>query len=620
MSFDMDNSYRVLLIDDDPDQAEMVSEYLRMSGFQQVDWVGDLHSLWDKLQTQAFDIMLLDYVLPDGTGLDALAGMAERELNIPVVMVTGQGDERVAVQALQRGAADYLIKTGDYLLTLPSLIRKTVNSYSLQQSFQKSLQKIQYQATLLNNVRDAIVVWNLEGQITYWSPAATMLYGWSADERLGRAVNEVYLQAFTPPIVVPREGDTVGQHIVRRYETASRRTIWVSSRISVLRDPALGNRTIGFMDVTHDITKRVEAEHALRSERNFVSAVLDTVGSLVVVIDDEGRIVRFNRAFEQLQGSTFEEIRGKYAWDILVVPEESAGMMRVLQSIYSGEFPRKHESSLKTRSRGVRRIAWSNTAMTGRNGQVEFVIATGLDITEQRAAQTHLTQVARLTTLGELASGVAHQINNPLTTIIADAQILLRKMPPDMDGRDSAEAIEQAGWRVQDVVQRLLDFSRPSTDSFKLLSVNQTVQAALQLIGVHIEANGVSLETNLDPNLPQVRGNPRQLEDLWVNLLLLARDATAEGQDHHIQVNSHLLPTGEVALDICDDGLPVPLEARAAIFEPNFVGSSFGRGTGMELSICREIVRQHSGRISVESAQGHDTIFRVTLRPEDELR
>jgi two-component system NtrC family sensor kinase len=200
-----------------------------------------------------------------------------------------------------------------------------------------------------------------------------------------------------------------------------------------------------------------------------------------------------------------------------------------------------------------------------------------------------------------------------LTTIIADAQILLRKLPAKQSGRDSAEAIEQAGWRLQQVVQRLMDFSRPATDSLVSVSVNETIRRALSLVGTQIEAIGCRLKVHLSDELPPVRGNPRQLEDLWVNLLLLARDASNNGSGHTIHVNSRPGPSHSVIVEVCDNGKNIPADKLLSIFEPDFVGPAGTRGTGLELSICREIVRQHQGEITAESPPGRDTIFRVTL-------
>ncbi len=134
-------AYRILVVDDDTAQAEMMREFLRLSGFKQIDRASDIHGFWQILSQHDYDIILLDYRLPDGTGLDVLDQMARRKRQIPVIMVTGQGNERIAAQAILRGASDYLLKSGDYLVTLPALIQKSIQAHNLKLSMQKSLEQ-----------------------------------------------------------------------------------------------------------------------------------------------------------------------------------------------------------------------------------------------------------------------------------------------------------------------------------------------------------------------------------------------------------------------------------------------------------------------------------------------
>ncbi len=505
----MTDLMHVLVVDDNEDHARLAAEFLQMSGPFAVKMAQDMEAMWGLLAAEACDVVLLDYNLPDGTGLEALAQLAVRGHRIPVVMVTGRGDERVAAQAIQQGAIDYVVKSGDYLRMLPALVEKSVRTHQLILSAQRSLEQIRYQALLLDNVLDAVVVWNLEGQITFWNRAAERLFGGNAQERLGRPAAEFYWPAFKPPIEPPPPGTDLVD-VERRYQPQPGKEIWVSSNLTALHDPS--GKLQGYMDVARDITARKQLE-------------------------------------AQIQ-----------------------------------------------------------------------------------AAQTQLTQAARMAAIGELASGVAHQISNPLTTVIAEAQILLRALADDQAVCESAEAIEQAGWRAQGAVQRLLDFSRPASTMQETLAINETIQHALTLVGGQIESAGVMLQLELAPNLPPFHGNARQIEDLWVNLLLMARDATANGQPHRIIVRTRPikvlsplpLKVGEyrpaepwhspgTEVEVNDDGEIIPPEQLASIFEPVFTGPTAGRGTGLELSICREIVRQHRGQIRAASANGQGTTFTVIL-------
>jgi PAS domain S-box-containing protein len=626
-----ETAYRVLIVDDDQAQAEMVGEFLRISGFNEIGYASDIRSLWRLLKERgstAFDIVLLDYKLPDGTGLDVLDQMAKRDQQIPVVMVTGQGNERVAAQAIQRGASDYLLKSGDYLITLPALIHKSIHAHQLKLSIQQSMEQVRYQAILLNNVRDAVVVWDLSGQITYWNPAATALFGWSAEERLGRPVAQIYIPVFTPPIVLPKDGEPGAAHVVRKFVNHAGKTVWVSSRVTALRDEKQADRLIGYMDVLHDITRNIEAEQALReSEARYRAIVEDYQTELICRFKANGTLTFVNEVYCRYFGKTRAELLGMNF--LYFVPEHERPKL-IQHFITFG--PEKHVGTLEHQvnvpEQGLRWMQRTDRAIFDGRGRIFEFQSVGRDITDRKkmeleikAAQAHLVQAARMATIGEVAAGVAHQIYNPLTTIIADAQILMRSLPKDEAGRDSAEAIEQAGWRLQQVVQRLMEFSRPTSEALDKISVTETIRAAVSLISSSIENAGIQLKVELDEELPAILGNQRQLESLWVNLLLLARDATENGFGKLIRIASRREAADTAVIEVSDDGRLIPADQLATIFEPNFVGPKSGRGTGIEFSICREIVRQHGGQIIAEvtypqgsaSSSAHRTTLRVSL-------
>jgi PAS domain S-box-containing protein len=487
---------RVLLVDDDINYSSLVRDVLGFAENYSIDRAANLHEMWLLLDQNSYDALLLDYSFPDGSGLDALKKMVEQKRRLPIIIVTGRGDERVAAQAIQQGATDYLVKSPETVFELPVLINKAVRNYAYQIERIRSLEKIRYQALLLENVRDAVVVWDSMGVITYWNPAAERLYGWPAAQMIGRPSLEAYAAIFSPAPVPISAGSSSPLEVERSARTNLGETIWIGSRITELHDEYAGNPFLGYIDVTRDITMRKKAE-------------------------------------EQIQ-----------------------------------------------------------------------------------AAQASLVESARLAALGELASGVAHQINNPLTAIIAEAQILGRQLAPDSAERESTANIEEAGWKAQQAVQDLLEFSRSSPDTQQNVSVNETIQKAVRMVGAPIQAGGGGLEIQLAENLPAVPGYAARLEDLWVNLLLLARDAVADGTPHRIFVRSNARGGEAVIVEVEDDGRVIPAHELETLFEPHFTGAVAGRGNGMEFSICREIVRQHGGQIRASSSADFGTIVTVEFPTE----
>jgi two-component system NtrC family sensor kinase len=233
---------------------------------------------------------------------------------------------------------------------------------------------------------------------------------------------------------------------------------------------------------------------------------------------------------------------------------------------------------------------------------------------EIRQAQTQLVRVARLAAAGELAAGVAHQINNPLTTVIADAQLLLKTVGPDHPGYASASAIFQAGWRAQRVVQRLLNFSRPDEGQFVPTAINDTILEALDLVSAHLERGGVELRIHLGSDLPPVPANGHQLEEVWINLLMNARDALVETRPGVIIIASRLAQEERaVVVEVADNGRGIGEPERDRVFAPFFTTKDRGRGNGLGLSVCQSIVADHGGKISFHSQNGEGTTFWVRL-------
>lgn len=483
--------HRILIVDDEYLEGELILAFLERIGQFQATQASSLQELWTCLADQSYDIILMDYRLPDGTGLDALAELPVRGYSIPVIMLTGQGDERIAAMSIQKGARDYLVKGNDIFTSLPARIEKAIHDHEMQRIAEKSLEQIRYQALLLNNVRDAVVVWDIRGKITFWNPAAERLFGRRADEMLHHDASSHYLNLFSNPIRLPEPERTTGQQVERDFTDANGETVWVSSQVSLLHDFGRQGQAIGYMDVCRDITKSKKLEEKL------------------------------------------------------------------VQSAWMASF-------------------------------------------------------------GELATGVAHQINNPLTTIIAEAQMLLRELPAGHDYRDYVEAIEQAGWRTQNIVQKLIEFSAPSNGSFENLNLNHSIENALQLISESIRVSGHTLETNLAHDLPLVHGDVRRLETLWVNLLLHLWDTDRAEKTGTIQIRSMPRPHGGVQVEIQDFCHPTAPENLKTFFEPQLSSPTSRWETGIELSICREIVHQHHGQIFVESNPLLGTILCITLPSGEE--
>jgi signal transduction histidine kinase len=232
-------------------------------------------------------------------------------------------------------------------------------------------------------------------------------------------------------------------------------------------------------------------------------------------------------------------------------------------------------------------------------------------LSDLRQAQAHLMRTARLSAAGEVAAGVAHQINNPLTAVIAESHLLLKRLAPDSPEHESVVAIQQAAHRAGSVAQRLLNLSRPRPFEMHPLDVNLSIQSAISLVAAQIEPIA-RLAVDLAPGLPMIEGSEDHLAEVWINLLINARDAVGKVGDGVIKVTTGLDVNGDaIEVAVQDNGAGISAEHLERVFDPFFTTKE--QGTGLGLSICHDIVTRHGGSIRVESKEGQGATFTVTL-------
>ncbi len=233
---------------------------------------------------------------------------------------------------------------------------------------------------------------------------------------------------------------------------------------------------------------------------------------------------------------------------------------------------------------------------------------------EQKAMQSQLIRAVRLSALGELAAAVAHEINNPLTTILGDAELLAQDTPPDSPEHESAQAILRAGLRAKRAVERMLALTRVESEAAPQ-DLNRTIREIVDLITPHIRKQRITFSAELSPHPLPVMAIPGQLEDVWLNLLLNAYDAVvSKGNAGHITVRSRRADDGHTAEVLVEDnGIGIPSEHLGRVFDPFFTTKPRGRGTGLGLYLCKQIVRDHHGNIAIESTPGEGTCVTVRL-------
>lgn len=372
--------------------------------------------------------------------------------------------------------------------------------------------------------------------------------------------------------------------------------------------------------IVHDITRRQQAEEELRRERNFVSAVLDTIGALVVVLDREGRIVRFNRMCERVTGYSFADVKHRQLWEFLLTADEIGPVRGIFEKLRAGDFPLNFENFWITKDGRWRLIAWSNTTLANDDGRIEYVIGTGVDVTEQRQAEAQLRHSnAELQTrnaeLDAFAHTVAHDIKNPLHLIIGYTELLslYSNRYTSADKLEILQAVQSQARKLNDITDNLLLLAEVRQNAFTLrpLDMDAIVTEVRQRL---IDQLDDQVEVRQPSLWPNALGYAPWVEEVWMNYLSNALKYM--NRPGCIELGAAPIANGQICFWVHDDGIGVPPEEQAQLFTAFFQTSRAKRGGhGLGLSIVKRIIERLGGTVSVESSgiPGEGSTFSFTL-------
>ena len=375
------------------------------------------------------------------------------------------------------------------------------------------------------------------------------------------------------------------------------------------------------------VVENASLTQELRRSERFREHVLDSMAGALVAVDLRGVVLSFNRAAEDLLGFRGAEVLGHPFGELVGVDGEAA----LHATLEHGHEAVREETLLRARDGAPVPVSLTTSLLRNEKRGVYGAIATFVDLTPLKRAEEHARQLDRLAALGRFTSSVAHEIRNPLTGIAAGVQYLSRGIPPADPQRENLEFILNEIRRLDRIVQDLFDITHPRRLQLLVCPIEETVQRAVQCLEALFNARGVTVALELAPHTPPVPHDPDQLEQVIINLLKNAVEASAPGATVRVRVAAVPAPGGRggrraaragpapglpaVQLQVEDEGCGIAPEAQQTLFEPFFTTKP--GGTGLGLYISHDIVKRHGGRLAVNSEPGRGTTFTVELPLEN---
>ncbi len=479
-------------------------------------------------------------------------------------------------------------------------------------------------ALILANIRDAVYMTDLDGVVTYWNEGCTRLFGWTAEEKIGRPVNEHLPEAESAAIIAAvgaiREGrDIADEWLVSRKDGSQ---IWVDVRVSLIRDEQ--GRPLRILGLSHDISDRKRAEESLRQSQERLRVAIETTGLGLLDYELATGTVEYSPGWKRQLGYEPHEISKRIEeWESRLHPFDRERALDALRGYLAG---RRSEFALEFRLRhkdgSYRWIYMQASGLRGENGMLTRVIACHVDVTERKRLEEQFRQAQKMEAVGQLAGGVAHDFNNLLTIISGYSEILLPGLPTDDPRREMIGQIHEAGERAAALTRQLLAFSRKAVLEPKILDLNELVREHEKMLR-RLIGEDVELTTTLDSALSPVKADPGQVGQIIMNLAVNARDAMPTGGKLTIETGNVTLdeaaatlyvdakPGPYVLVAMSDTGVGMPPHVKARIFEPFFTTKGPGKGTGLGLATVYGIVKQSGGFISVHSESNRGTAFKI---------
>ncbi|MBI5214145.1 MAG: response regulator [Ignavibacteriae bacterium] len=634
---------KILIVDDEPSNVELLESMLIKEGYVSYKSLTDPRHVVPTYKEWLPDLILLDIMMPHMDGfavMEELKQLIPHDDYIPLLVLTADTNVETKKTALAKGAMDFITKPFniiEVMLRVKNLLHTREIHRQLQNQNvileervrERTYELIESQERLLNIINglgEGLIVSDLNDVILDVNSTLLKMTGYTHEELIGQTAYKVFMPHDTQERMERRLRNRSNGE-VEHYEEQIRRkdgsVFWVRIIGSPLYDT--DGKIIGSIGANLDMTeqKRMEEERLAVAQRNTM--LVQALGEVVYEWHPIDNIVHWEGDYTRILGYTGEELGNTTdAWESKIHPDDKAKVWKAIddaraqqRSIFHSEYRILHKNGDYhwMQDRGVMYV--------NAEGKLERLIGVFRDISEQKTLETKMLRSQRMESIGTLAGGIAHDLNNVLSPIMLALEILSKKLP-DEHSQKMLQMIQANIKRGADLIKQVLSFARGVEGKHTIVQIRHLIDEMGKTINETFPKS-IQFYTDVPKNLPTITADATQIHQVLMNLCVNARDAMQNGgiieikaetlhlDEQYVLMNVDAKPGRFVVVTVSDQGTGIPPALLERIFEPFFTTKEVGKGTGLGLSTVLAIVKSHNGFVNVYSEVGKGTTFKVYL-------
>ncbi|MCK9296834.1 MAG: response regulator [Desulfobulbaceae bacterium] len=617
----------VLVVEDDEGLNRLIRKILSREGFQ-VEGVVTGREALAALKAAPDVLLLLDLVLTDMTGREILTELAARESEVPFIIMTGHGDERVAVEMMKLGARDYIVKGAEFVELLPNIIKRVFsdigNERKLEAMDAALIQAAENWRATFNAIPDFVSVHDLDRRLVRVNKALADHLGVKPEELIGRKCYELLHDLAHPWPGCPFDRALENQETATQEVNDPNIDIPLQVTCSPIFDQQ--GKLTGVVHVARDISEQKQAAAEISRSRERYRELYDNAPIAYFSIRaQDGVILQCNNQAVQLLGYEREAMLMIKVFDLYAdTPQGLSRAQEIFRKLEAGCSVRDEECEMKKQDGSQVWVSVSSDPVLDAAGKLTESRSVVIDISERKRLEAALFQAQKMESIGTLAGGIAHDFNNLLNVIIGYGSMMQNSLTDDEDKSFLANILSAAD-RATQLTKGLLTFSRKQVLELLPVNINEIITGLEKMLW-RIMGEDITMSSNLSAKALVVVADRVQIEQVLLNLAANSRDAMSGRGMLTIDTCAVELraedagrkkyainPGGYALISVSDSGTGMDAETMERIFDPFFTTKEVGKGTGLGMAIVYGVIKQHAGFINCYSEPGQGTTFKIYL-------